>query len=146
MKKKLIIILAAALILGCLGIGAWAAGSAGTQSDPLVAMSYLDNVREQLRREFDSALDEAVGEISAGAGEFDSVSLSGGSVSLSTGTEVLCLEPGATATGTLIDATTGGVINPGDILSANHLYLVADNNTLLSGTGEALVRGGYSLG
>ena len=139
MKKKLIIILAAALILGCLGIGAWAAGSAGTQSDPLVAMSYLDNVREQLRREFDSALDEAVGEVSAGAGEFDSVSLS-------TGTEVLCLEPGATATGTLIDATSGGVINPGDILSANHLYLVADNNTLLSGTGEALVRGGYSLG
>ena len=62
------------------------------------------------------------------------------------GTEVLCLEPGAVATGTLIDATAGGVINPGDTLSANHLYLVADNNTILSGAGEALIRGSYSVG
>ncbi len=146
MKKKLVITLTAAALVCCLGIGAWAASNAGTQSDPLVAMSYLDDVSERLKREFSSALDDAVSGINASAGEFDSVNLGGGSVSLRTGTEVLCLEPGATATGTLIDATSGGVVNSGDILSANHLYLVADNNTLLSGTGEALIRGEYSFG
>ena len=73
MKKKLIIALAAALVLCCAGVGAWAASNAGTQSDPLVAMSYLEQVQQ-------------------------------------------------------------------------HLYLVADNNTILSGAGEALIRGSYSVG
>ena len=146
MKKKLIIALAAALVLCCAGVGAWAASNAGTQSDPLVAMSYLEQVQQRLERNFDAALDEAVDGLDAAAGEFAYVSLSGGSVSLGVGTEVLCLEPGAVATGTLIDATAGGVINPGDTLSANHLYLVADNNTILSGAGEALIRGSYSVG
>ena len=135
MKKKLIIALAAALVLCCAGVGAWAASNAGTQSDPLVAMSYLEQVQQRLERNFDAALDEAVDGLDAAAGEFASVSLSGGSVSLGVGTEVLCLEPGAVA-----------VINPGDTLSANHLYLVADNNTILSGAGEALIRGSYSVG
>ena len=60
MKKKLIIALAAALVLCCAGVGAWAASNAGTQSDPLVAMSYLEQVQQRLERNFDAALDEAV--------------------------------------------------------------------------------------
>lgn len=145
MKKKILIFAAAIAVIGSLGLGVWAASTAGTEADPLVAKSYLDDVEDKLRREFDSALDKAVDELDASAGEFDSVNLGGGSVSLEVGTEVLCLGS-ATCTGTLIDATSGGVINPGDSLSANHLYLVADNNSLLSGEGEALIRGTYSLG
>lgn len=61
MKKRLVIILlAVVLALGCAGIGAWAATNYGTQSDPLIAQSYLDEVlRPQLEREFNAALDEA---------------------------------------------------------------------------------------
>lgn len=146
MKRKLIIALAAVLAVGCLGVGAWAASNAGTESDPLVAMSYLEEVQKKLEREFGSALDDAVAGIDAAAGSFESVDLSGGSVSLAVGTEVLCTEAGCVAAGTLIDATSGGVSNPGEVLSANHLYLVADNNTLLSGEGEVLIRGEYSVG
>ena len=70
MKKKLIIALAAALVLCCAGVGAWAASNAGTQSDPLVAMSYLEQVQQRLERNFDAALDEAVDGLDAAAGEF----------------------------------------------------------------------------
>ena len=48
MKKKLVIALAVALVLCCAGIGVWAAGNYGSEDDPLVAMSYLDKVKEQL--------------------------------------------------------------------------------------------------
>ncbi len=54
MKKKLIIALAAALVLCCAGVGAWAASNAGTQSDPLVAMSYLEQVQQRLERNFEA--------------------------------------------------------------------------------------------
>lgn len=144
-KKTLVIALAAVLVLGCIGIGAWAATNYGTQADPLIAQSYLDDVlRPQLEREFASALDEAVDDLNAAAGEFTSVNLDDGGVSLGIGTEVLCLESGAVASGTLVDATAGGVVNSGEPLSANHLYIVADNATVISGTGEALVRGSHN--
>ena len=91
MKKRLVIILlAVVLALGCAGIGAWAATNYGTQSDPLIAQSYLDEVlRPQLEREFNAALDEAAGGLDAAAGAFASVDLSGGAVRLAAGAEVL---------------------------------------------------------
>ncbi len=144
MKKKLIIALAAALVLGCLGIGAWAAANYGTESDPLVAMSYLTGVETRLEREFNAALDEAVGDLGVASGAFESVSLSESGVTLGLGAEVLCLESGARATGTLVDATAGGVLNAGQALEANHLYIVADSGTVLAGQVTALVRGEYT--
>lgn len=142
MKKKwLMIVLAVVLALGCVGVGAWAATNAGTQSDPLVSMSYIEDVlAPRLQREFDNALDDAVNGLGETNGEFKSVDLNAGSVSLSVGAEVICLKSGAAATGTLIDVTAGGVANSGDALAVNHLYIVADTSVVLSGEGEALVR------
>ena len=146
MKKRLVIILlAVVLALGCAGIGAWAAANYGTQSDPLIAQSYLDEVlRPQLEREFGAALDEAAGGLDAAAGAFASVDLSGGDVRLAAGAEVLCLAEGASAGGTMIDATAGGAVSAGSALEANHLYIAAGDGISLSGAGEALIRGGYS--
>lgn len=146
MKKRLVIILlAVVLALGCAGIGAWAATNYGTQSDPLIAQSYLDEVlRPQLEREFGAALDEAAGVLDAAAGAFASVDLSGGAVRLAAGAEVLCLAEGASAGGTMIDATAGGAVSAGSALEANHLYIAAGDGITLSGAGEALIRGGYS--
>ena len=148
MKKKTLMIAAAfVLVLCCIGIGAWAATNYGTQADPLIAQSYLDDVlRPQLEREFSRELDGAIDGLNAAAGEFVSVSLDAGGVSLGEGTEVLCLEAGAAASGTLVDVTAGGIVNAGETLSANHLYVAAGNGVLLTGTGEALVRGSYVAG
>ena len=144
MKKWRLVALIAVAAFCLAGVGVWAAGNYGTESDPLVAMSYLeDELAPALREEFNEALEEAVEGLGEAPGEFVSVTLDGGGVSLGVGAEVVCLEPGAAATGTLVDLTSGGVANPGDVLSANHLYVVADNNTVLSGEGEALIRGGY---
>ena len=144
-RKGLIIAAVLVLLLGCAGVGAWAAGNYGTQADPLVAMSYLEEVLQpKLEREFDSALEDAVEGVGAQAGAFESISLSASSVSLSGGTELVCLTSGAVCTGTLIDATAGGVLNAGGSLAANHLYIVSDASAVLSGEGEVLIRGAYS--
>lgn len=145
MKKKLIIALVLVFALALAGAGVWAASNAGTESDPLVAMSYLtDELEPRLRREIDEAIEEALGGASAASGGFVGEELSAGALRLSVGTELMCLSGGAYADGELVDLTAGGVLSAGEALSVNHLYLCAGRDTLLSGQGEILLRGEYS--
>lgn len=145
MKKKLIIALVLVFALALAGAGVWAASNAGTESDPLVAMSYLtDELEPRLQREIDEAIDEALGGASAASGGFVGEELSAGALRLSVGTELMCLSGGAYADGELVDLTAGGVLSAGEALSVNHLYLCAGRDTLLSGQGEILLRGEYS--
>ena len=145
MKKKLIIALVLVFALGLAGAGVWAASSAGTESDPLVAMSYLtDELEPKLQREIDEAIEEALGGAAASSGGFVGEELSAGALRLSVGTELMCLSGGAYADGELVDLTAGGVLSAGEALSVNHLYLCAGRDTLLSGQGEILLRGEYS--
>ena len=145
MKKKLIIALILVFALALAGAGVWAASNAGTESDPLVAMSYLtDELEPRLQREIDEAIEEALGGASAASGGFVGEELSAGALRLSVGTELMCLSGGAYADGELVDLTAGGVLSAGEALSVNHLYLCAGRDTLLSGQGEILLRGEYS--
>ena len=145
MKKKLIVALVLVFALALAGAGVWAASNAGTESDPLVAMSYLtDELEPRLQREIDEAIEEALGGASAASGGFVGEELSAGALRLSVGTELMCLSGGAYADGELVDLTAGGVLSAGEALSVNHLYLCAGRNTLLSGQGEILLRGEYS--
>lgn len=145
MKKKLIIALVLVFALALAGAGVWAASNAGTESDPLVAMSYLtDELEPRLRREIDEAIEEALGGASAASGGFVGEELSAGALRLSVGTELMCLSGGAYADGELVDLTAGGVLSTGEALAVNHLYLCAGRDTLLSGQGEILLRGEYS--
>lgn len=145
MKKKLIIALVLVFALALAGAGVWAASNAGTESDPLVAMSYLtDELEPRLQREIDEAIEEALGGASAASGGFVGEELSAGALRLSVGTELMCLSGGAYADGELVDLTAGGVLSAGEALSVNHLYLCAGRDTLLSGQGEVLLRGEYS--
>ena len=145
MKKKLIIALVLVFALALAGAGVWAASNAGTESDPLVAMSYLtDELEPRLQREIDEAIEEALGGASAASGGFVGEELSAGALRLSVGTELMCLSGGAYADGELVDLTAGGVLSAGEALSVNHLYLCAGRDTLLSGEGEILLRGEYS--
>ena len=145
MKKKLIVALVLVFALALAGAGVWAASNAGTDSDPLVAMSYLtDELEPKLQREIDEAIEEALGGASAASGGFVGEELSAGALRLSVGTELMCLSGGAYADGELVDLTAGGVLSAGEALSVNHLYLCAGRDTLLSGQGEILLRGEYS--
>ena len=145
MKKKLIVALVLVFALALAGAGVWAASNAGTESDPLVAMSYLtDELEPRLQREIDEAIEEALGGASAASGGFVGEELSAGALRLSVGTELMCLSGGAYADGELVDLTAGGVLSAGEALSVNHLYLCAGRDTLLSGQGEVLLRGEYS--
>lgn len=145
MKKKLIVALVLVFALALAGAGVWAASNAGTESDPLVAMSYLtDELEPRLQREIDEAIEEALGGASAASGGFVGEELSAGALRLSVGTELMCLSGGAYADGELVDLTAGGVLSAGEALSVNHLYLCAGRDTLLSGQGEILLRGEYS--
>ena len=60
MKKWQIVILVIAVAVLAAGIGAYAATNYGTQSDPLVAMSYLEDVLgPKMETELDKQIDEA---------------------------------------------------------------------------------------
>lgn len=151
MKKTLT---AASIVLAlvlCLGAALAAGGDAG---DPLVSLSYLEGLfREEADSAVDLALDSAdeamredtrelldkmteaalaaAGENFASApqqitlNERDTLSGSGGlSVTAHAGEIMVNI-----ALGTVIDATDGREIPSGTVLSASHLYIVAENSS-----------------
>ena len=153
MKKKrlrtaLCIALAAA---GLTAFGALAAGGAGSQSDPLVTLSYLtDTFTGQIMDKVDASI--------AGRDARLLQELGGSAVTLGAGQtlygeagcEVL-LRSGAASCGAsaepgLVDTTAGGGIAGGASLQANHLYLMTDSRTVTASEGAVLlVRGVYTI-
>jgi len=166
MKKKTIIIgCAAAVVLLLVGaftgytISAAAAGTAGTQNDPLVTLSYLQNqLTPQLLNQFDGDLSKAVSqlqsEMQSGGGvttTYQLVTLSDGQRLIGqAGTEVLLRGGTVTLQGSvaLLDTTGGGALSAGAALSVNHLCMFADNGGVIqaAGTATLLVRGSYTAG
>jgi hypothetical protein len=174
MKKILTVAVAvfAALTL-IVGITALAATNYGTQGDPLVTLSYLNDVlRPELDSEFDSMLGEKSDELKE---EFDAAvkeledkyanSSAGGSMSTysvvtiengqkltgAVGTEIMLrvgsAKVSAPASPGLIDTTTGGTLDNGGQLVKNHLYMVTIDGRAIVSTGHTLVvvRGPYSI-
>ena len=161
----------AAVLLGT--VAALAAG--GDQTDPLVTLSYLDQtalpqivkqVEEQTaarQKELEEKLTEQIakyltqagqgaGTSSGGSASFTLVSLSGGQVmSLGVGCEILprigTVTVRANTSPALIDTSTGGSVNSGTALTANHLYMatIADRTLAASGDAKLLIRGSYSI-
>lgn len=150
-----IVILAAGI-----GVGAYAASIYGTQADPLVAKSYLDDVlTPQLQDQFESLVDMQVQKIeqkissveSSITGNFQAVTLSSGqTLKGSVGCEIVLRSGSATASGStgLSDLTSGTVISNGSAVTANHLCVVAvaDEGVKASGAATFLVSGVYSIG
>ena len=174
MKK--ILTVAVAVFAGLtliVGITALAATNYGTQGDPLVTLSYLNDVlRPELDAEFDSMLGEKSDELKE---EFDAAvkeledkyanSSAGGSMSTysvvtiengqkltgAVGTEIMLrvgsAKVSAPASPGLIDTTTGGTLDNGGQLVKNHLYMVTIDGRAIVSTGHTLVvvRGAYSI-
>lgn len=129
MKKKLISgALAVLVLLGCVTMG-----SAGSQSDPLVSLSYLtgtffaglkDYVAQWVAQDTrDLGQASADGWITSsgfvpGEGKY------GGTITLTTGSGLIWISgSGAVSSGALVDATVGTELAAGKALTAGHRYL-----------------------
>ncbi|MEA4893768.1 MAG: hypothetical protein VB064_00730 [Oscillospiraceae bacterium] len=157
-NKKIAVFLASVLILAVgVGVGAYAASNFGTQADPLVAKSYLDQtVTPNLQAQFQAKLDEQVQLMeqqitSTTTGlNFKAVSLSSGqTLTGSVGCEIILRSGTADCSGSagLSDVTDGKLISVGSALTANHLCMVGtDGDGVKAGSSVTLlVRGGYSI-
>ena len=156
-NKKLILLVAALLILAAgVGVGAYAASNYGTQSDPLVAKSYLDKtLTPALQAEFETKLDAEVkkleDEISGlGGTNFSSVSLAAGqSLSANSGCEIILRSGSAEAVGEtgLTNVTEGSSLAAGQAIPQNHLLMAASegDGVKASSAVTLLVRGGYKI-
>ena len=148
--------------------GAALAAGGGSQSDPLVTLSYLTqtvqpdilrqveeraNTRQaDLMTQFEHRLDQLQGG-TGGSATYTLVTLSSGDrLELEVGCELM-LRVGSAAVNSatepaLIDMTTGGTLANGGSLVQNHLYMatIPDRTlTASAGTVKLLVRGGYSI-
>lgn len=171
--KKQAIWRTVAIVLSCvlIGIGTVAAaGSVGTQENPMVTLSYLTEKflpqimgevnteiearNEELNREFDVKIaNGASGGGTAAASNFSVVTLKKGQTLKGTlGAEVMlrvgsavCVADSAPG---MIDSTTAGSIDSGANLEKNHLYLMTIVNRGVKATADTvkvLVRGGYTV-
>lgn len=171
MKKrswKQIKIAALTLTVFWLCAGAALAAGGGSQSDPLVTLSYLTqtvqpdilrqveeraNTRQaDLMTQFEHRLDQLQGG-TGGSAAYTLVTLSSGDrLELEVGCELM-LRVGSAAVNSatepaLIDMTTGGTLANAGSLVQNHLYMatIPDRTlTASAGTVKLLVRGGYSI-
>lgn len=163
------------LAAACLCGGAVLAAG-GDQSDPLITLSYLTQtatpdilkqvddqslVRQtELLNKLNSAIadykiqmDQRSGSGGGAGAAYVVVTLSSGQkLSLGVGAEVMLRVGTAsvsagTSTG-LIDVTSGGVINNGDSLTVNHLYMATMTDRAVQATADTvklLVRGEYTV-
>ena len=164
--KKWKIAVAAACV--CFLITAAYAAAAGGTDDPLVTLSYLNNVYnskvqamvddtvDKRKAELEQALANVLAGQSGTSGSssavFSVVTLSRGQAIVGdVGCEVM-LRIGSAACGAdsvgLIDTTAGSVLGSGAALTANHLYMVTINPRTVPATSNSaklLVRGPYTI-
>ena len=159
MKKTIILMTALLALLGAAALAA----DAGTQQDPLVTLSYLNDTYlphilsqvDQKLEERDAVLLETLSKepgTGSGSSVYRTVTLEGGQVLTGeAGCEVLLREGSAlcvadSAPG-LVDMTSGGSLEGGGALVQNHLYLmtVPDRGIRAEGPVTLLLRGGYTV-
>lgn len=168
MKRKIKIAVAALCV--CFLVTVAYAATAGSSSDPLVTLSYLQNIftgqvedmvdqavkdnEQQLTDQLNNAIDEWDKQVQGGTGaSFQVVTLSKGQTLVGdVGCEVMlrigtasCTSGGSTG---LIDTTAGTVLAEGEDLVVNHLYMVTISTrsvTATSGTVKVLARGPYTI-
>ena len=157
-KKKLRILLCALLALaGLTAAGAMAAGGAGSQSDPLVTLSYLtETFTGQVMDKVDRLIAERNSRLTAELGGsassvYAAVTLNAGQTLPGEGGCEVLLRSGAAVCAAapspgLVDTTTGGTLGGGAALEQNHLYLMTGSRGVTSAAGASLlVRGSYTV-
>lgn len=146
-RKRTFIILAALVLVLTAVVTAYAVSNYGTQADPLITKSYLDEVLQpQLLEEFDEML-------SSDGADFRVVTLQNGqTLSAEVGCEVMLRIGSASASGpdspVLVDTTSGTTLENGGAMVKNHLYMITIVNNGLKATAngtKVLVSGSYTI-
>ena len=136
------------------GISAYAASNYGTSADPLITLSYLEDVlTPKLMNEFRAELDKAANDAGASRGGYSVVTLADGqTLKGSVGCELLLRIGAAQVTASespgLIDITNGSTTDNGASLAVNHLYFVSiegNGITAKAATVKLMVRGSYTI-
>ncbi len=170
-RRFLVIILALVLVAGLGAMAVYAAGSAGTEDDPLVTLSYLTEVftakvtdlfhadldaretslREDLGARI-SALEAAAGITAPESRDYTvETFLDGETIVCQRGTEILLRIGEAVVVAAnrpgLVDTSSTGELNDGESLEKNHLYMVTINGNGFRavGTVKAVIRGDYTV-
>jgi len=142
MKTFIITISAVIAIAAALCITVYSAGTYGTQSDPLITKSYLDEVfQPAINSRVDTAITDAANALRAELNAVYTVKTiaAGQTYTLAAGGEILLRSGTLTVTaGSLIDTTGGNTLAANGSLSVNHLYFAADSVTVKA-TADALV-------
>lgn len=136
------------------GIGAYAVGSYGSETDPLITLSYLNQVlKPELEKQY-AAQTEA--ELKALEQELDkdpvggyaAVTVKAGqTMTCKTGCEFLVRSGSAYVSDGMLNVTAGGAAKANDWLLAHNLYMAVVDNAYVTATGDTLlmVRGEYEI-
>jgi len=163
MKKNRWLLRAVALVLFCglMTTTVSLAAEVGSSKDPLVTLSYLedvflDTILDLVDEKIEERNEELSGQVGGSSGEaatFTVVTLSNGQiltgdigceVMLRVGTAV-CV---AASNPGLVDETAASTLGNGQALATNHMYMmtIEDRGVLATAdTVKLLVRGGYSI-
>ncbi len=143
----------AALVATTLAGVALAAGAGqGSQTDPLVTLSYVtkavDEMEERLAQRIDFRAQELSGQLEEGKATtaFMAVEVQmGQTLLLNSGTQLIFRTGQATCTDGLTDLTDGSI--PWGDMVANHLYIATTEgqSVTVSVTSLFLIQGGYSI-
>lgn len=162
-NKKIVTILAFVLVAVVFAaVGAYAATTLGSQNDPLVTLSYLNerlypDLLAKISDEADQAAEKVLQEINNGSGSgtetYAVVTLYRGQKLVGeVGCELLLRIGTASVSAVdspgLVDLTDAKSLNDGASLTANHLYMVTiagGGIKATSDTVKVVVRGGYTI-
>lgn len=137
----------AALVTAVIAGAAIAAGSQGSQDDPLVTLSYLNEVAvPEIMKQVDEKIAKSIEELEARLREegssaaFRTVEVKKGqTVALSAGCQVLVRSGSVNSTDALVDLTTGETWRADGSLRENHLYIATGDKQTLTAAGAAVL-------
>jgi len=150
-KRKITLISLATLsVLLLFGAVAVAAYNYGTESNPLIAKSYLDNNLEprlvsDFQKKLDSALSEFESSISTATASYKYETIDSGKTFAAQSGAELILRSGSLKIGDggyAIDSTDGTMLSGGGVLMANHLYLFPDSASLYASAASGILAAG----
>lgn len=141
-----------ALVLVTVVVAALAAGTQGSQSDPLVTLSYLnEKALPELLTQVDKKVEEGTRELRGqmekkGQAVFQTVEISAGkAVTLTAGSQLLLRSGAASSSDGLIDLTTGETV--WGELAVNHLYIASGDGQKVTVAEKTtmMTLGGYTV-
>lgn len=152
MKWRTTLACAALVAITLMGVALAAAAGQGSQADPLVTLSYvtkvIDEMEERLAQRIDFRAEELSGQLEERkeTTAFMTVEVSAGqTLLLNSGTQLIFRTGHASCTDGMTDLTDGSI--PWGDMAANHLYIATKEDQIVT-VSEAslfLIQGGYSV-